>query len=203
MLRNRNSHRARSSLVALIAVLSLSACETRNPLSGGPEDSLPREVATPQPFRTQESANPPHDSTRAAVLSQYVAFWDAVTAASDPPNPDHPALAATAAGPQLEQLRRILSRYREQGYVRRGQARRHPTLRQILDGGSAAVVDDCSELDPEGGLFDLKTGKRVEGGGEPGNRELLETRLELNAGTWKVVNVNVVEENSACRPGAA
>ncbi len=65
------------------------------------------------------------------------------------------------------------------------------------------MVDDCAELDPQGGLFDARTGQRVEGTGQPGDRDLVEARLELIGGTWKVVNVNVVEEDSACEPGAA
>lgn len=203
MLSNPNWRRTRPSLVALVATLSLAACRSSAAPSRGPEGTLPRQVATPQPSHTQESAEPSPVSTDAAVLSQYLAFWEAVTAASERADPHYPALEETTAGPQLEQLRRILTRYREQGRVRRGQGTHHGVVRQIVDDGRAAVVDDCAEVDPAGGLFDAQTGERVESGGEPGQRQLLEARLELLGGNWKVVNVNVVEERSACQPIAA
>lgn len=178
-------------------VLVLAGCspptEIDEVADDGPTPAL-SPIVDPSPL------DAPGDDVEAEVVSAYLAFWEAVGAAADPPDPDHPDLEATAADPQLSQLRRILSQYREQGYVRRGEHQRNPVIRAFVDEGRAVVIDDCSELDPEAGLYDAETGELVEGGSEPGDRELLEARLELIDGSWKVVNFNVVDGGSECEP---
>lgn len=184
--------------VVLLTAVALVACSgpvaDSQPLPSPPDEGTPSLPSTKRPLAT----TPPAADSQVAVIRAYLDFWDAVEAATDPPDPEHPDLLATAAGLQLEQLQEVIAGYREDGYVRRGDHEHHPSIREFLDGGSAAVVDDCNVLDSEAGLYDAETGERVEGGGEPGDRELLEARLELVDGAWKVVNVNVVEEDSTC-----
>ena len=184
----------------LAGALLLTACQSSG---AGPSETRPASVDTARGTETSRASEfvEPSEAEDDPVAA-YLAFWDAVEAAGNPPDPDHPDLEATAADPQLSQLRNVLSDYRQQGHLRRGDNEHHPELRQLLDDERAAIVDDCSELDPEGGLYDAETGERIEGGGEPGDRELLEARLELIDGTWKVANVNVVEEDSTCEPSA-
>lgn len=196
--RARSSRGARLALVSLAWALVATACNSssQEPDRAG---TLPTPtVASTSPGGT--AASPAPANTEERITAAYVAFWDAVEAASDPPDPDHPLLIETTADPQLGQLREVLAEYREDGYVRRGDDTHHVTLRDIVDDGMTAIVDDCVELDPEGGLFDAETGERVSGGAEAGERQLAEARLELIGGVWKVVNVNVTEDSSSCAP---
>lgn len=134
------------------------------------------------------------------VEARYLAFWSAVGAAGSPPDPDHPDLADTAAGEQLDGLREQLSGFRDAGHEIRDETVSHAEAVQISDDDSVALVRDCRDLDPEGGIYDSETGELVHGGAEPGQRDLWETRLELIDGTWKVVDADLIEEDSGCEP---
>jgi hypothetical protein len=134
------------------------------------------------------------------VRDRYLAFWDAVWSAADPPDPDHPGLAETAAGTHLEGLQAQLTQLRDEGQVRRGRGTENPVVTYLTDQDTAALVSDCVEENPDGGVYDAQSGERIEGGTAPGQRTLLETRLELIEETWRVVNVRVVEEDSSCVP---
>jgi hypothetical protein len=136
----------------------------------------------------------------AEVRDGYLAFWDAVWSAADPPDPDHPGLAETAAGAHLQGLQAQLTQLRDSGQVRRGRGTENPVVTYVTDHDTAALVSDCVEENPEGGVYDAQSGERIEGGTAPGQRTLLETRLELIEETWRVVNVRVVEEDSPCVP---
>ena len=137
------------------------------------------------------------------VADRYLAFWDAVWAAADPPDPDHPGLADTAAGDHLTGLQAQLTELRDNGHVRRGRGTEHPVVVYVTDRDTHALVRDCVEENPESGLYDAASGELVDGGTDEGQRTLLETRLELLDGNWRVVNVRVEEEDSSCEPGAA
>ncbi|MFA9430965.1 hypothetical protein [Egicoccus sp. AB-alg2] len=134
----------------------------------------------------------------AEVRDRYLAFWDAVWSAADPPDPDHRGLAETAAGTHLEGVQAQLTQLRDAGQVRRGRGTEHPVVTYVTDRDTAALATDCVEENPEGGVYDVQSGERIEGGAAPGQRTLLETRLELIEDAWRVVNVRVVEEDSSC-----
>ncbi|MBW3662712.1 MAG: hypothetical protein KY469_06405 [Actinobacteria bacterium] len=138
----------------------------------------------------------------ADIESSYLAFWDAVETASRPPDPDHPALAATAGGEQLEGLRQRLAEFRDEGYEVRGHNTPNPLAVQITSDDTVALVRDCRELDPEAGVYDAETGERIQGGAEPGERSLWESRMELRGGAWKVVDADLIEEESTCDPAS-
>ena len=135
------------------------------------------------------------------VEDRYLAFWDAVWSAADPPDPDHPGLVDTAAGEHLAGLQAQLTQLRDDGRVRRGRGTENPLVAYVTARDSEAVVRDCVEENPDGGLYDTATGERVEGGTEEGQRTVLESRLEVIDDLWKVVDVRVVEEDSSCVPG--
>lgn len=183
----------------LVGGLLVAACDT--PADSGEAISSPS--VTTAPLESSPSASRVADPAEVEVVGAYLAFWEAVAEAADPPDPDHAALEATTADPQLEQLREIFVEDLEQGRFRRVVGTYHPEVRALLDAGAAAVVDDCVEVDPEDGTYDAETGERISEPGEPGYRELLEARLELIGGTWKVVNINVVEGDSECEPAAS
>lgn len=143
----------------------------------------------------------------AALASQledrYRDFWEAVSAAGQPPDPDHADLADTAAGEQFEGLRDRLADFRRQGYEVRDDSVPHPVASRISNGDTVAMVRDCRDLDPDGGIYDAETGELVDGGAEPGQRSLWETRLELIDGAWRVVDADLIEEDSGCDPAAS
>ena len=137
------------------------------------------------------------------VADRYLAFWDALWDAADPPDPDHPGLADTAAGDHLVGLQAQLTQLRDDGQVRRGRGTEHPVVVYVTAHDTQALVRDCIEENPESGVYDAISGERIEGGTEEGQRTLLETRLEVVDGDWRVVHVRVEEEDSSCEPGAA
>jgi hypothetical protein len=143
------------------------------------------------------------DGLAAEIEDRYLAFWAAVSAAGRPPNPDHPDLVDTAAGEQLEGLRKQISGFRDDGHEVRDDTVSHPAATQISENDTVAIVRDCRDLDPDGGLYDAETGELVHGGAEPGQRDLWETRLEVIGGAWKVVDADLIEGDSACEPAAS
>lgn len=136
------------------------------------------------------------------IEAQYLAFWEAVAAAGQPPNPNHPALAATAAGGQLEGLRGRLAKFREKGYEVRDDSVSHPLAVQVSGKDTVAIVRDCRELDPKGGVYNRSSGDLVDEGAKPGQRALWEVRLERLDGSWKVVDADLIDKDSGCDPAA-
>lgn len=143
------------------------------------------------------------DEMATVVEGRYVAFWEAVTAAGAGADPDHAALAETTAGGQLDGLRDALARFRDEGLEVRDESVPHPEAVRLWSSDTVAIVRDCRELDADGGVYDAETGELVEGGAEPGQRALWETRLEIIDGAWKVVDADEIEEDSACEPAAS
>lgn len=132
------------------------------------------------------------------IEDRYREFWDALAIAGSPPDPEHPGLADVAAGEQLNGLREQLRRFRDADHEVRDESASHPTTLRVSDHDTVANVRDCRELDPEGGVYESSTGELVDGGARPGQRALWEARLELINGSWKVVDADLVEEDSAC-----
>lgn len=143
------------------------------------------------------------DELAREISRRYVAFWSAVVAAGRPPDPDHPDLAETAAGEQLEGLRAQLIRFRDQRQEIRDTTTSNPEAVRITRADTVAFVRDCRDLDPGGGIYDTTSGELVHGGAEPGQRDLWETRLELVDGRWVVVDADLIEEDSACVPASS
>jgi hypothetical protein len=139
----------------------------------------------------------------AVVEDRYLAFWDAAWAAADPPDPDHHGLSETAAGDYLEGLKAQLALLRDRGQVRRGRGTENPVTVYVTGHDEQALVRDCVQENPEGGVYDAASGELVDGGGEPSELTLLEARLEVIDELWRVVNVSVVEEGSSCSPDAS
>lgn len=143
------------------------------------------------------------DELARTLERRYVDFWDAVAVAGRPPDPDHADLADTAAGEQLDGLRARLAEFRDQSYEVRDASVPHPVAIQVSRDDTVGMVRDCRDLDPEGGVYDAETGELVDGGAAPGQRSLWETRLELIDDVWKVVDADLMEEDSGCDPAAS
>lgn len=116
----------------------------------------------------------------AEVLAAYRAHWDAFLTAADPPNPDHPALAATTTGRELEFLRNALARDREAGVVVRGSINLDPEVVRVNDG--EAWVRDC--IWDRSGVFVRETGQVAVP--VTTEMELRTFRLVRTEGRWKV-----------------
>lgn len=136
----------------------------------------------------------------AAIENRYLAFWDAAWDASDPADPDHRGLLETATGDYLTALQEQLNQLNEAGHVRRGRGIENPVAVYVTQHDQEAVVRDCVEENPEGGVYDAVSGVLIDGGEPPGQRTLLEARLQFVDEAWKVANVRVLEEDSTCVP---
>ena len=144
-------------------------------------------------------------SVATAVTDRYLAFWDAVWDAADPPNPEHPGLIDTAAGDYLAVLQAQLTQLRDDGHVRRGRGIENPEVVFVTANDTQAFVRDCVEENPDGGVYDATSGELLDDdpAPTPGQRTLLESRLELLDGDWRVTSVNVKEEDRGCEPGGS
>jgi hypothetical protein len=125
------------------------------------------------------------------LLGAYRDYRQALDAAWDPPDPDHPALTQTMAGEQLTFIRELLEEHQRDGIVIREPA---PTDNAVVWelGIGTATVSDCTEQVPEYGAFDLETGDRLDDlipPVEPGRLDAQSVDLVRNgSGTWQVVD---------------
>jgi hypothetical protein len=125
------------------------------------------------------------------LLDAYRDYRQALDAAWDPPDPDHPALTQTMAGEQLTFIRELLEEHQRDGIVIREPA---PTDNAVVWqlGIGTATVSDCTEQVPEYGAFDLETGDRLDDlipPVEPGRLDAQSVDLVRNgSGTWQVVD---------------
>lgn len=130
-------------------------------------------VTAPQPDEQQPSASGPGPSgapgapeepeptgepdAAAAALDAVHDYWDAVVAAGDPPDPDHPALAEHLTGPALEHSRGVLEGHRADGNRVRDPSGVTPmgVLVDVVDERSATawhcLVDDAVVIDVASG----------------------------------------------------
>jgi hypothetical protein len=136
----------------------------------------------------------------AVVEDRYLGFWDAAWDASDPADPDHRGLPEMATGDYLTTLRAQLTQLKEAGHVRRGRGTENPFTVYVTNHDEEALVRDCVEESPDGGVYDAMSGDLVDEGEPPGERTLLEARLQVIDDEWRVANVRVLEEDSACIP---
>jgi hypothetical protein len=138
------------------------------------------------------------------LLGAYREYREALDAAWDPPDPDHPALQRTMTGEQLTFIRELLAEHERDGIVVREPA---PTDNAVVWelGIGIATVSDCTEQVPEYGAFDLETGERLDElvpPVEPGRLDAQSVDLDRNAdGTWQVVD-QAASRDTDCDPGS-
>ena len=138
------------------------------------------------------------------LLGAYEDFRLAKDAAWDPPDPDHPELARTMTGDQLEFIRDLLAEHQQDGIVVRDPA---PTDNAVVFeiGIGQATVSDCTVQVPERGAFDLATGDRLDDLIPPprvGQLDLQSVELERqDNGSWRVVDQAGTRDTN-CVPGS-
>ncbi len=122
-----------------------------------------------------------------AAIDGYEAYWDARLEFWDPAEPDHPLMAATLTGPQLDVIRNLLVDHEAQGLVLRGRPDTNPEVVQITSPTELTLLD-CMVQDPERGLFVAETGERSDDIAPvvEGQRDLRSTVMVLEKGVWKV-----------------
>jgi hypothetical protein len=127
------------------------------------------------------------------VLTAYRNAANAVYAAYDPPNPNHPDLLAHLSGDILARVQNLLTQYQSQGVSIVGTVQLAPTL--VTMAGDSAVVEDCFVDRSQS----VNTATR-EPVGQPSETVLhIEGHLERVDGTWKVVRQEELPE--PCTPG--
>jgi hypothetical protein len=126
-----------------------------------------------------------------AVLASYRAFWDTYIAASNPMNPEHPALAERAAGEELDTVRRTLLARKSAGEVFQGTMNLSPTIIAVT--GDRATVRDCH--DDNLVVVDAATGTVK----EPDDpvRKLVTVTLTRVEEVWKVTGIKLESEGCA------
>jgi hypothetical protein len=161
----------------MVIVVGLGACTT-----GGEESDSPTTTTLDQ--SAQASMPTTLDSkVSAAVISGYEAYWDALIAASDPPEPEDPELAAHATGEELKKAKELLAAQKRFGEVTRGTFDVDPTVQSV--DGDRATVADCWK--PKTSLFDAASGElKYE---SPASGRQLSVDLEFDGERWKVARI--------------
>lgn len=130
----------------VVAGLVLAACSGHGGKQGGRSTSSTTgqaaAVSSTGPSTTVTTA-PQVPDDQQQVLAAYRAFWDAYIAASNPMNPEHPALADHAADGELDTVRRTLLARRSAGEVFKGTMDLAPKVTAIE--GDRATVTDCHD----------------------------------------------------------
>jgi hypothetical protein len=176
----------------VVAGLVLAACSGDGDKQAGPSTSStteqPAAVSSTGPATTATTA-PPVPDDQQQVLTSYRAFWDAYIAASNPMNPEHPALADHAAYGELDTVRRTLLARRSAGEVFKGTMDLAPKV-TALD-GDRATVRDCH--DDNLVVVDAASGA-VKEPDDPVRKLVTVTLVRGGPAGWKVTAIKLESE---------
>jgi len=157
---------------------------------GGGETSLP--TTTTERRSTASTSTSAVDAAQQIVLDRYVAFWHARFEANQAPvNPDHPALAEYATGPQLENVVSETRRRRDEGLaIRRPEnsVGKHD-VRVVKEGTEEVTLQDCSVND--GVIYRVDTGEVVN---DQVVTQSIRGTMRLVDGKWKLERASLVQE---------
>ena len=176
----------RSMATAAVAVALLAA-------GCGGSDEPPAAATVTSTTVAKETTSTTADGEQAeeAVLSAYLAATEAYDDASDPPDPEHPALVATQTGPALEQAVRQLSAYKATGRAGRDRpesiSERRPEVVSV--GDAEAVIRDCTIDD--GIVVNTQTGEVVN---DLVQTFLFEGHMVIEDGRWKLSSLLIEDE---------
>jgi len=122
------------------------------------------------------------------VIADYEASIEAQKQYWNPADPNHPGIEATVGEPWKETLIERLTEVESKGWYLVTEPEIHPEIFEMLSPELIKVLD-CQTED-SAGLFDAE-GERQEGVAErrPGQRSAVETLMELNGDTWKVIDI--------------
>jgi len=172
--------------IAGLTIAATLAVACTNDADGSSSSTTSRSTST-------TAATTTTTTVESAVLDGYRAFWVAYLRAADPMNPQHPDLAATATGEQLEQVRSAFLFRLSNGEVIRGTIEAHPHIEGAVEATTATVLD-CSTDNSH--IFDAATGAQKDNAGTFTHE--MRADMVLVDGTWKVAAVHHLRDG--CTP---
>jgi hypothetical protein len=189
----RRAGRALAAVAGALMVLGVAAC-------GGDDDDSGEASAVEDLDTTTAEAGDDAGSTTSTTLSpedqviaDYTAAQDAFSAASNPPNPDAPELAAHYTGEALTRVQNNLRGMQAAGAGAQSTVEVHPS--EVSISGSTARLVDCFVDSTQ--MIEIGSGRPL---GEPGQTTLhVEVSLEQIDGVWKVAAQT--EREGPCTPG--
>ena len=94
------------------------------------------------------------------AIAAYEAYYEAVAGFWDPPDPQDPLISEVLAEPRREIIVGLLEEHEARGVAFRSRPINHPEVIEVRS-PKELVILDCSEPDPEYGLYDIATGDRL------------------------------------------
>ena len=187
--------KCRSALVVATALL-IAACS-----GGGDEISEPASTTSRAPTTastvttsTTTSSSPPDGSQSddQELVDRYVGFWDARLAANEaPPDPDDPALAEFATGPQLDNVMAETRQRLDDGLALRSAdpSRTSHDVTVISQTADRAELQDCFVND--GIVYRPDTGEVID---DSVVTRSVSADMVLVDGVWKLERATVVQQ---------
>lgn len=185
----------RFALVVATALL-LAACS-----AGGDEISEPASTTSRAPTTASTTSTPTTTSTSPPdgsqsddqeLVDRYVGFWDARLAANEsPPNPDDPALAEFATGPQLDNVMAETRQRLDDGLALRSAdpSRTSHDVTVISQTADRAEIQDCFVND--GVVYRPDTGEVID---DSVVTRSVSADMVLVDGVWKLERATVVQQ---------
>jgi hypothetical protein len=169
-------------LLGAVFLAGFAAC------SSGSGDAADGSTSRPAARESTPSSTIPAKD-RAEVLRDYNAFWRALFAAGDPPDPNDPELLKYATGQELLDVQEVLGTAAAGGYVRRGSQQLKPEILEV--NAQSATVRDCYRNNwllyaLPGNSAGAPPGSAVE---EPTGPQLRIVTLTRDGDGWKVSGV--------------
>jgi hypothetical protein len=135
------------------------------------------------------------------LLAAYATWLEAHSEWYEPPDPEHPLLEATMAGPGLSDMREVLADDRDAGISMRFPHETQAVVTELAL--ETARVTDCYAAPDGYGAFDMDSGERRTGivpAPEPGQLNRTVADLDRTEDGWRVVGWRWEEQNN-CEPG--
>lgn len=185
--------RARVVLAVLALGMSAAACgdDDKDP-SAVPATTTERRSTASSTTTTSTTATSADQGAEDVVVARYLAFWQARLEANQaPPNPEHPALAEYATGPQLENVTDETRRRRDQGLAirRPDNSRSRHDVRVISATPDEATLQDCSVND--GVIYRIDSGEVVN---DDVVTQSIRATMRVVGGLWKLERASLVQE---------
>jgi len=176
--------RAFLALVTVGAVVAVAGCG-----GGDGDEESSSGSTTDESTETTAEATTTTLSPEDEVKTDYAAAQEAIKAAYDPANPEHPDLLTHYAGPVLERHQTALAEYQLEGLSNVLLSKESDPEVTSLD-DTTAVIEDCMTEVLQ--LTDTET-RQPEGEAKT-HTALIRADLELVEGTWTIVDARTIEE---------
>jgi hypothetical protein len=134
-----------------------------------------------------------------AVVAGYENYWLEAPKFWSSPDPSNPAVSKVTTGANLAHTKSLLRDFQSRNAVlRNNPAATHPEVIQVIS-PTEVVVRDCQQPDPEYGLYDRASGRRLpDAAAAPPNKQtVVEVHMVLDDGTWKFAEL--ASANTTCQ----